>query len=65
VTQFSYRSTKYGTVFIERGGRRVTTLHGASATRFAAAMETANAKGKQELMARAAGLARRVTERGD
>jgi hypothetical protein len=65
VSQFTYRETKYGTVFIERAGKVVTTLHGASAGRFMARVGAADAKGCQQLMVRAIGNTRHVSERGD
>ena len=65
MTQFTYRLTKYGTVFIERAGRLVTTLRGASAGRFVARADASDAKGRQELMKRAISNSRKVNERDD
>ena len=65
MSQFTYRATKYGTVFIERAGKVVTTLHGASAGRFVARADATDAKGLQQLIARAISNVRRVNERGD
>ena len=65
MTDLSYRSTKYGTVFIEKNGLLLTTLRGATAGRFVARADATDAKGRQELMTRAVRNARQVRERGD
>lgn len=57
---FSYRTTKAGEVFIERGGRRVTTLCGPAAERFLGRVEREDAQG---LMARATGNYKQGNER--
>jgi hypothetical protein len=63
--KLSYRATKYGTVFIEGGGRLITTLRGAAAGRFVTRANATDEKGEQELMQRAVTNSRKVTERGD
>ncbi len=60
---FSYRAAKDGTVFIDREGRRVTTLRGTSADRFLAGAATADDDAKQQLMARVTGNYKRGNER--
>lgn len=60
---FSYRSTKDGTVFISRGGKQVTTLRGESAQRFLSRADGAGDEAAQQLMARATGHYKHGNER--
>jgi hypothetical protein len=62
--RFSFKSTPKGTVFIERGGQRVTTLRADRARRFLALAGSIDAEGQQQLMARAADNNRKGSERG-
>ena len=50
---FSFTSTAKGTVFIERDGKRVTTLRADRARRFLAMANSIDMEGQQQLMARA------------
>jgi hypothetical protein len=52
---FSFTSTAKGTVFIERDGKRVTTLRADRARRFLAMANSIDMEGQQQLMARATG----------
>lgn len=52
---FSYQTTKSGLVQIRCDNRVVTTLKGKAAARFATKVETLDAAGQQQLMARATG----------
>ena len=61
---FSFTSTAKGTVFIEREGKRVTTLRADRARRFLAMAGSIDAAGQQQLMARATGNYKRGNERG-
>ena len=49
---FSFKATAKGTVFIERGGERVTTLRGDRARRFLAMVHSTDRTGQQMLMRR-------------
>jgi hypothetical protein len=60
---FSFTSTAKGTVFIERQGKRVTTLRADRARRFLAMAGSIDAEGQQQLMARATGNYKRGTEK--
>lgn len=60
---FSYRVTKDGRVFIDRGGRTVTVIAGGAANALAAKLGTADPSGIQQLLARATGNYRRGNER--
>jgi hypothetical protein len=60
---FSYAETKDGKVFISWQGRTVTTLAGEGARRFLSRAEDLDAKGRQQLMARATGNFKRGNER--
>jgi hypothetical protein len=60
---FSFSSTAKGTVFIERGGKRVTTLRADRARRFLALAHSTDREGQQQLMARATGNYKRGNER--
>jgi hypothetical protein len=60
---FSFKATAKGTVFIERGGERVTTLRGDRARRFLAMVHSTDMEGQQQLMARATGNYKRGNER--
>ena len=60
---FSYVATKDGKVFISWQGRTVTTLAGDGAARFLARADGLDAKGLQQLMARATGNFKRGNER--
>jgi len=60
---FSLSSTAKGTVFIERDGRRVTTLRADRARRFLALAHSVDQEGQQQLMARATGNYKRGNER--
>jgi hypothetical protein len=62
---FSFSSTAKGTVFIERGGERVTTLRADRARRFLALAGSIDAEGQQQLMARTTGNYKRGNERGE
>ena len=61
--QFSYRSAKDGRVLISWEGRVVTTLKGEPAQQFLARAGSADADGRQLLMARATGNFKRGNER--
>ena len=61
--QFSYRSTKDGKVLISWEGRVVTTLKGVTAQQFLARASSADAEGRQVLMARATANFKRGNER--
>ncbi len=60
---FSFSSTAKGTVFIERDGKRVTTLRADRARRFLALAHSIDREGQQQLMARATGNYKRGNER--
>ena len=60
---FSFSATAKGTVFIERGGKRVTTLRSDRARRFLAMAHSTDREGQQQLMARATGNYKRGNER--
>ena len=60
---FSFTSTAKGTVFIDREGKRVTTLRADRARRFLAMAGSIDAEGQQQLMARATGNYKRGNER--
>jgi hypothetical protein len=62
---FSFSSTAKGTVLIERGGKRVTTLRADRARRFLALAGSIDAEGQQQLMARTTGNYKRGNERGE
>lgn len=59
---FSYRITKDGRVFIDRGGRTVVTVAGARAAKLIAGLGADEAR-DQELLARVTGNYRRGNER--
>ncbi len=52
---FAFRTTRSGIVFIERGGKTVTTLRGKAADQFLARAAAANEEQLQHLMARTTG----------
>jgi hypothetical protein len=60
--QFSYHATKDGKVLVSWEGRVVTTLKGGRAEQFLARVGTADAGGRQLLMARATGNFKRGNE---
>ena len=60
MSEFSYRSSKAGDVFISWSGRVVTTLRGEDARRFLRRAETED---EQALMQRATGNFKRGNER--
>ena len=60
---FDYQVTKSGLVRISRGGRVVVTVAGREADRLAAALERADERGAQLLLAKATGNYRRGNER--
>jgi hypothetical protein len=62
--RFSFSSTAKGTVFIERAGKRVTTLRADRARRFLALVGSIDAEGQQQLMARTAVDSKKRSERG-
>ena len=59
---FSYRTTKAGEVFLERGGRTVAVLRGGRADKFLGAIERADAATQQQILARYTGNYRRGNE---
>lgn len=52
---FDYRSAKAGQVMVSRGGRVVTTIGGDAASRLLKALESADERQTQLLLAKAAG----------
>lgn len=60
---FTFRLTRQGDVHIHRGGRLVTTLRGAAASRFLAQVEGATPEAQQQRMARVTGNYKRGNER--
>ena len=60
---FTYRTSKEGKVFISWHGRQVTTLNGAAARKFIAAIAAADEHQAQLLMARATGHFKHGNER--
>lgn len=60
---FDYQVTKSGLVRISRGGRVVVTVAGRQADRLAAALERADERAAQLLLAKATGNYRRGNER--
>lgn len=62
---FSFKSTAKGTVFIERGGERVTTLRADRARRFLAMAHSTDIEGQQQLMARMTGNYKRGNEKSE
>ena len=62
--EFSYRATRDGTVFVTWRGRVVSTLAGAKAERFLAAVRDADAESAQLWMSRVTGNFKRGNERG-
>jgi len=60
---FDFRTTKDGQVFITWQGRTVKVLRGASAAKFLAAADGADADALQLLMARATGNFKRGNEK--
>ena len=62
-SDFSYRATKDGSVFISWRGEVVVTLKGAKASRFLTQADGASEDGAQMLMARATGNFKRGNER--
>jgi hypothetical protein len=56
---FSYRVTKQGRVFIDRGGRTVTVVAGTDAKALTAKLDGAGPDVVQQLLARATGNYRR------
>lgn len=60
---FDYQVTKSGLVRISRGGRVVVTVAGREADRLAAALERADERAAQLLLAKATGNYRRGNER--
>ena len=63
MTDFAYRSTAAGIVFVSWRGRDVVMLSGARATRFLRAADDADDEGAQLLMARVTGDFKRGNER--
>ncbi|MGH2954628.1 MAG: hypothetical protein ACRDK9_11560 [Solirubrobacterales bacterium] len=63
MTDFSYRSTKGGKVFISWRGRTVTTLAGSAARAFLARVSGASPAEAQRAMQRATGNFKRGNER--
>jgi len=61
--EFSYRSSKDGTVFIDWRGRHVVTLKGKAAARFLSRAEEADEAEAQLLMAKATGNFKHGNER--
>ena len=61
--QFSYRATKDGRVLISWEGRVVTTLKGERGEQFLLKASSADADGRQLLMARSTGNFKRGNER--
>ena len=59
---FTYRATAQGDVRISRGGREVTVLRGAAATRFLARAQGASPAAVQQLCARVTGNYKRGNE---
>lgn len=59
---FSYRVTKDGRVFIDRGGRAVTVVAGSAANALASKLQMADPSDVQQLLARATGNYRRRNE---
>lgn len=59
---FSYRVTKDGRVFIDRGGRIVTVVAGSAANALASKLQMADPSDVQQLLARATGNYRRRNE---
>ena len=62
-SQFGYRVTKDGRVFVTFHGRHVVTVAGAKAERLAAALEGADAEQTELLLAKATGNFKRGNER--
>ena len=60
---FSFSATPKGTVFIEREGKRVTTLRADRARRFLAMAHSTDMEGQQQLMARTTGNDKRGNEK--
>ena len=60
---FSWRTTKSGELWISRGGRVVQTLGGASTARLLKALEAAEDRQQQLLLAKSTGNYRRGNER--
>jgi hypothetical protein len=60
---FSYRTTRSGGLDISRDGRVVTRLHGKSADKAIARLESASFEAQQQLLARLTGNYRRGNER--
>ncbi|MBA3843288.1 MAG: hypothetical protein H0X39_11870 [Actinobacteria bacterium] len=60
---FSFSTTAKGVVFIERDGKRVTTLRADRARSFLASARSTDPEGQQQLMARATGNYKRGNER--
>lgn len=60
---FTWRATKSGIVFIERGGKTVTTLRGKSAEQFLARVANLDDAAAQQVMARVTGHYRHGNER--
>ncbi len=60
---FSWRQTKSGIVFIERGGKTVTTLRGKAAEQFVRKITALNDDGAQLLMAKQTGHYKHGNER--
>ena len=60
---FSWRSTKSGELWVSRGGRVVQTLGGASAGRLLKALQAADERQEQLLLAKSTGNYKRGNER--
>jgi hypothetical protein len=60
---FTFRAVKSGEVFINRHGRRITTLRGTAAQEFLSEINGATAEEQQQLMARLTGNYKRGNER--
>jgi hypothetical protein len=60
---FAFRTTKSGLIFIERGGKTVTTLRGKAAGQFLAKAAVADEDQLQHLLARATGHYKHGNER--
>ena len=63
MSEFGYRTTRNGQVFISREGREVTTLRGDAAARFLDRVRGADDSAAQLAMARATGNFKRGNER--
>jgi hypothetical protein len=60
---FDYRVTSGGHVLVDRGGRTVVTVSGASAAKLVTSLSTADERSAQLLLAKATGNYKRGNER--